>query len=177
MAGNNTGTMATETDEGPVSAVEPPLPEAAYKLVNPLFEVLLRSPFHSLVSDTLLLITFTGRKSGTEFTTPVAYDREDGTLVITSTTDSDWWRNLRGGQPVSIRLRGERRQAIAELTEDVEAVTEYLRGYIKRNGTENTGIVGVRIEEGHTPALDELRRAAQDIVVVRVYPVDDWRAE
>jgi deazaflavin-dependent oxidoreductase (nitroreductase family) len=167
--------MATETDEGPVNAVEPPLPEAAYRVVNPLFEALLRSPLHSLVSNRLLLITFTGRKSGQEFTTPVAYDREGDTLALTSTTDSDWWRNLRGGQPVSVHLRGERRRAIAELTEDSEEVAQYLRQYIERNGVENTGIVGVRIEEGHTPTLDELRRAAREIVVVRVYLNDDWK--
>ena len=98
----------TGTDERPVSTVEPPLPEAAYRLVNPFFEALLRSPLHFLVSNRLLLITFTGRRSGEEFTTPVAYDRDGETLAITSTTDSDWWRNLRGGQPVTVHLRSER---------------------------------------------------------------------
>ena len=165
----------TGTDERPVSAVEPPLPETAYRFVNPLFEALLRSPLHFLVSDRLLLIAFTGRRSGREFTTPVAYDREGETLAITSTTDSDWWRNLRGGQPVTVHLQGERRRAIAELTEDTETVAQYLRRYIERNGTENTGVVGVRIEDGHTPTLDELRQAAEDIVVVRVCLDGSWR--
>jgi deazaflavin-dependent oxidoreductase (nitroreductase family) len=165
----------TGTDERPVSTVEPPLPEAAYRLVNPFFEALLRSPLHFLVSDRLLLIAFTGRRSGREFTTPVAYDREGETLAITSTTDSDWWRNLRGGQPVTVHLQGERRRAIAELTEDTETVAQYLRRYIERNGTENTGVVSVRIEDGYTPTLDELRQATEDIVVVRVYLDGSWK--
>ena len=167
--------IITGTDERPVSTVEPPLPEAAYRLVNPFFEALLRSPLHSLVSDRLLLITFTGRRSGEEFTTPVAYDREGETLAIISTTDSNWWRNLRGGQPVRIHLRSERRRAVAELTEDTETVAQYLRRYIERNGTENTGVVGVRIEKCHTPTLDELRQAAETIVVVRVYLDGSWK--
>ena len=42
----------------------PPLVTRAMKLV-------LRSPVHKMVSKTVLLITFTGRKSGKTYTTPV----------------------------------------------------------------------------------------------------------
>lgn len=56
----------SEPVEGP--AVETRTPpgwlKPAFRVINPLMEALLRSPLHGLVSDSLLLVTFTGRKSG-----------------------------------------------------------------------------------------------------------------
>ena len=43
------------------------------KLYNPLMKWLLRSPLHGVVSKMYLLVTFTGRKSGTVYSTPVEY--------------------------------------------------------------------------------------------------------
>ena len=40
--------------------------------LNTLMSLLLRSPFHGLVSTHLMLIRFTGRKSGKLITTPVS---------------------------------------------------------------------------------------------------------
>ncbi len=44
--------------------------------VTETMKFLLRSPIHGMVSKTVLLITFTGRKSGKSFTTPVDYSQE-----------------------------------------------------------------------------------------------------
>ena len=38
---------------------------------------ILRSPLHGMVSKYLTLITFTGRKSGKNYTTPVSYSQDD----------------------------------------------------------------------------------------------------
>ncbi len=64
-------------------------------LMNRVPQLLLRSPLHGLMSSRYLLITFTGRKSGKQYTTPVAYLGEGDTIILT--TDSPWWKNLRGG--------------------------------------------------------------------------------
>ena len=42
-------------------------------IFNPFMVWLLRSPLHKLASKNTLLITFTGRKSGKKYTTPVNY--------------------------------------------------------------------------------------------------------
>jgi len=41
------------------------------RFVNQAMQTILRSPLHGMVSSTVLLITFTGRKSGNTYTTPV----------------------------------------------------------------------------------------------------------
>ena len=61
--------------------------------------MLLRSSLHGLMSKKTLLITFTGRKSGKRYTTPIVYLREGDTFLVA--TNSPWWKNLRGGVPIN----------------------------------------------------------------------------
>lgn len=78
------------------------------KLYNPMVSWLLRSPLHGLMSNSTMLITFTGRKSGKTYTTPVNYVWDDDhTLLAVSRTDRLWWRNLRASAPVKVCLRGQ----------------------------------------------------------------------
>ncbi len=63
----------------------------------------------------------TGRKSGRRYVIPVAYTRQDGDLLIG--TPFGWGRNLRSGEPVTIRLRGRLRQADVQAYRDEAEVT------------------------------------------------------
>ena len=48
----------------------PPFPPWVFKwIMNPGMGLLLRSQLHGLVSEQLMLLTFTGRKSAQQFTT------------------------------------------------------------------------------------------------------------
>jgi len=57
----------------------------------------------------LTTVSYTGRRSGRTFTTPVAY-RRDGdqvTLMVDLPAVKNWWRNFTGdGGPVTLRLDG-----------------------------------------------------------------------
>jgi hypothetical protein len=92
---------------------------------------LLRSPFHRLASGSLLLITYRGRSSGRHFTIPVMYAEREGTLTIFvgHPERKRWWRNLRGGAEVEIRLRGQRLRGQAEVVKDGAAVETYVDRY------------------------------------------------
>jgi hypothetical protein len=97
---------------------------------NRIVRGLLRSPLHRLVSGRLALITVTGRRSGREFTFPVAYSQEGDrvTIGVEWPERKVWWRNLRDGAPVRMRLRG------AERT-----------GHARAQGEPRTGVT-VRVE-------------------------------
>ncbi len=41
-----------------------------------------RSPLHFLVSKSIMLITFTGRKTGNRYTTPISYLPEGDTVTV-----------------------------------------------------------------------------------------------
>ena len=89
---------------------------------------LLRSPLHRLASGRLALITVTGRRSGREYTLPVLYAQEgDRVTVEVGWAESKvWWRNLRDGRDVRLRLRGEERTGHARAHGDVRSGVKVL---------------------------------------------------
>jgi hypothetical protein len=141
-------------------------PEPLFRVINPVVSLLLRSPLHSLLSDSLLLLTFTGRRSGDEYTTPVGYWVRDGELVVL--TDSPWWRNLRGGQPVTVRLRGAVREGVATAHPPLDVVAEYVETYAARNGWDGVRRLGVVLDGDRAPTRAELEAGLEGMVVVTV---------
>jgi deazaflavin-dependent oxidoreductase (nitroreductase family) len=98
---------------------------------NLFVSALLRSPLHRLASGSLLLISYRGRRSGRRFTIPVMYAEREGTLTIFvgHPERKRWWRNLRVGAEVEVRLRGRRVRGQAEVVEGSAAVETYLDRY------------------------------------------------
>jgi deazaflavin-dependent oxidoreductase (nitroreductase family) len=92
--------------------------------------VLLRSPLHRLLSRSLVLVTYRGRRSGRSFTVPVMYAESTGELIVLvgHPERKSWWRNLREGAPVELRLRGRRLHGTATVT-DAEAAAPYIARY------------------------------------------------
>ena len=43
------------------------------RFINPFVKAVLRSPVHRLLSGSLVLLTYTGRRSGRRYTLPVMY--------------------------------------------------------------------------------------------------------
>lgn len=112
----------------------PPFPDWVFNyLINPLMSLILRSPLHGLVSGRLMLLTFTGRKSGRQFTTPVGYIREDATTLYVL-TESPWWKNMRDGAPVSVHLQGRKRPGRAAASDDPKQAAHAVKLMVKQNG-------------------------------------------
>jgi hypothetical protein len=100
---------------------------AMNRVVNPALRAILRSPAHRLASGRVALVTYTGRKSGREYTI-VTYYRDKGDEVTIGVGWPDrkvWWRNLTGdGGPVRLVIRGEevRGHAVATRSGDEDAL-------------------------------------------------------
>ena len=69
-------------------------------------------------------LTYTGQRSGGRYTTPVGYVRDGETLLAIGARDHTWWRNLRGGASVTVRVRGRDYRATAVAFEGAAAVAE-----------------------------------------------------
>ena len=96
---------------------------AMQRLANRIVRGLLRTPLVGrLVGRRLVTLYIVGRKSGRHYTVPVAYTRSEGDLLIG--TPFGWGRNLPTGDPVAIRLKGQRRLADVEVFKDERAVTD-----------------------------------------------------
>jgi F420H(2)-dependent quinone reductase len=102
---------------------------ARTSLANRVPAAILSSPLHGLLSGKRLVLSFTGRRTGVRYATPVNYLQRDGELLIT--TDSRWWHNLDGGAPVELRLRGRQVRATAEAVRDEDQVVEALTAIVR----------------------------------------------
>ena len=87
---------------------------------NRAVAVLLRSPLHPLLSGRLALISVTGRRSRHSYTFPVGYRRAGDrvTIPVGWPARKVWWRNLRGGARVQLRMGNEERSGIANVRGD-----------------------------------------------------------
>lgn len=128
---------------------------------------LLRSPLHSLISKSIMLITFTGRRSGKAYSTPVNYFREGDLITAFSLRSRTWWRNLRGSAPVTVKIRGQDLKAIGESVEDEKAVAAGLLAYLQKVPN-YAKYFQVSVEPDGNPDPEEVVTAAKDRVMVVV---------
>ncbi len=78
-----------------------------YRLINRVVILVLRSPLHAVLSGGVLLLRVAGRRSGRLYTVPLSYVRgADSVVCFTGPAWSAWWKNLRGGARVTVRMRG-----------------------------------------------------------------------
>ena len=75
------------------------------RLVNPVVRAVLRSPLHRLLGRSLLLLAYTGRRSGRSYVLPVVYARAGDDLVIVAGEhrSKTSWRNF-GEDPQEVRV-------------------------------------------------------------------------
>jgi hypothetical protein len=93
------------------------------KAVNVPMRAMLRLPFATPLSGGLMLVSYTGRRTGRGYRQPVSYVRDGDTLLTPG--GGKWKLNLRDGEPVHLRLRGRDIVARPELvrgTGDVETL-------------------------------------------------------
>lgn len=152
------------------AVVDTPVPMAIRLLrrLNPLIAALLRSPLHGLCSRNLLVLTYTGRKTGRERSLPLSYVPL-GEHIYLCTRTAFWWRNLRAGTPVALRLRGRRVVATPTIVDpgSTEALNG-LRAFLTRNPKTGEMLYHVRAGSDGRPVESDLRREVERSVVVRL---------
>ena len=97
------------------------------RVVNVPMRAVLRLPFATPLSANLMLVAYTGVKSGKAYLQPVSYARDGDTLLTPG--GGRWTLNLKNSRPVTLRLRGRRVPAHADLVSD-PAEVERLLGVI-----------------------------------------------
>jgi hypothetical protein len=132
---------------------------------NRLMSAMLRSPLHRVASRSVMLITFTGRKSGKIYTTPISYACEED--VVTAFTSAKWSRNLVGGAPVTLNIKNKDYQGTADVVDDKEAVAEALRTFLNQVRFD-ARFYQVKFDDDGQPNWEDVQRAAQRCVMLRV---------
>jgi len=134
---------------------------------NPLMKLLLRSPWHGVASNEIMLITVTGRKSGKPYTTPVNYVRDGEVLSVLTHSHRTWWRNLRGGAPVTIVLRGKTIQTMGTAYEKADDVVDLFLQHLQ-GAPKYAAIFSVTVDSEGRPIRASAEAAAAGKVMVEI---------
>ena len=126
-------------------------------VVNHIVRGLLATPLVCrMLGRRLLTIYAVGRRSGRLYAVPVAYSRHQGQLLVG--TQFRWIRNLRSGEPVQIRLLGQRRTAeVRVFTREAEVVD--LLAVLARDNKGFARFNRIGLDEGGQPSLEDLDQA------------------
>jgi deazaflavin-dependent oxidoreductase (nitroreductase family) len=120
-----------------------------------------------MLSGGMMLITVTGRKTGRRVTTPVQYLRDGNDLWITSTRQRTWWRNLRGGAEVNLRLRGKDVRGRGESIEAEPALAQGFQRYFQ-SAPHAAKYFGVKHDAAGRPRDEDIARLSHERVMIRI---------
>ena len=142
----------------------------APKSLNPPVRAILRSRLHGMLSRTLMLVTVRGRKTGLLHTFPAGYLKEDDALyvLVGEYEKKTWWKNLEGGAPMWLTLRGRTVEAKGEVLRwesDADALLRALTRYVARFPRSGRAL-GIK-SGADGPDPQSIRAAAQVVVMVR----------
>ncbi len=148
--------MATPSERHAVERVHPP--DAVIRVVNPVMRAILSSPLHRALSGQLMLLRYTGRRSGRRIALPIGRREHEGRTA--AYTNSRWRHNFRDGHPAELLDRGSLRPVTGRLIEDVEVVTDvYARQIAELGRRQASRMLGVRFNVDRDPTRDEVRDA------------------
>lgn len=119
---------------------------------NTVVEKILQSPAHPILSGSTVLIRYTGRRTCTEYTTPVQYaDAHHGLVVMVANPETKtWWRNFTEMGQLQVLLAGTWVAMTAHAlrgAEEPDAVEPLLRSYAIRFPKVARSLDGNTLEE------------------------------
>src|SRR6185369_12297568 len=151
-----------------------PLSIRILRRLRPLIAWFLGSPLHGVLSGDVLLLSWSGRKSGKRYALPISYTELGGRLYLcTRAGGSTWWRHLRNAPEVGLVLKGKNARAIATVLDPASAeALDGLRAFLTRNPGTGRLLYNVAADANGTPREDDVEREVLASIVVRLEPLE-----
>jgi hypothetical protein len=109
------------------------IPESLFPLINLFMSLLLRSWMHGVMSSSVLLLSFRGRRTGRHISLPLRYVKNDIGFVCFTTDNAPWWRNFEEPHAVNVLVAGETFSGTASAERiTVGEPLDALRSFLKR---------------------------------------------
>ena len=129
------------------------------RAVNPLLRLLLRTPVLGSAGKSMMVLSFTGRKSGRRYSVPVSAHRIDNNLYALA--GAPWRLNFRGGAPAGVLHAGKTTTMHSELIEDPPAVAALYRRSAEQYGVKTAQrMMGLKFRDQRLPTVEEFTEAA-----------------
>lgn len=138
----------------------------AIRLLNGFMRAVLPSPLHRVASRSVMILYFTGRKSGRALNTPISYSREGSR--VTCFTAAPWWRNLSGGAPVRALIQRRLYEGWAvPCPTDRAAIADGLARFLAHVPSD-ARFYGVTLDSQGIPDPAQVAEAAGRVVMIQI---------
>ena len=140
--------------------------QGVVRYFNPFIRLVLGSRAHQTMSGQLMLLSFTGRRTGRSYTTPVSYVREGTDLLVPG--GGAWWKNLTSGT-ATVRLQGKWHVVTPEVIREPVALSAVLGRMLAINPA-IAAFTGIRLGSDGWPFAESLERERRrGFVIVRLH--------
>jgi deazaflavin-dependent oxidoreductase (nitroreductase family) len=129
---------------------------------------LLRRNWMGPMSDEIMVITTTGRKSGRSYTTPIGYLRDGASVIaLNPGGGSNWYKNALKNKQVCLEIKGKTYQAQAAPLDDPEDRKKIFERYRQERAKRFKLLFGVEADASQ----EELEQALASRRFIRFYLV------
>ena len=136
--------------------------------MNAAMQFALRTPvLQTWLGRSIALITWTGRRSGRRYTTPVSYHSRDGQVTLLSRPSRTWWRNFHEQPRVELRLAGKACTGRARASLGDESALPRLVEFFEHNARDAKAY-GVRLDAQGRVDERDARALLTQVVVIEV---------
>jgi hypothetical protein len=147
------------TEQSPAVTISHP-PSGVLRLVNPVVKFLLGTPLGGGIRREMMVLNFTGRKSGRQFSVPVSAHQLDNTLYALAS--AAWTANFRDGANAEVLWDGKKTTMRGELIRDPATVAELSHRAASSYGAKKAQrTMGLKFRDNRVPTLAEFTEAAQ----------------
>ncbi|GAA4291679.1 hypothetical protein [Mycobacterium paraffinicum] len=148
-------------------------PSALLRIVNPMLGFLLRTPLAGSARKQLMVLNFTGRKTGRPFSLPVSAHMIDNQLY--ALTGAPWKQNFRGGAPAQVVYDGKQTPMRGELLRDRAVVSDLFLRCAESYGVRRAQrMIGLKFRDQRIPTREEFAEAVDrmHLGAVRLTPAE-----
>jgi hypothetical protein len=147
------------TEQTPAVTISHP-PEGLLRAVNPAVKFLLGTPLGGGIRKQMMVLNFTGRKSGRRYSVPVSAHRLDNALYALAS--AGWTANFRDGANAEVLWDGKRTTMRGELIRDPATVADLSHRAAESYGAKKAQrMMGLKFRDDRVPSIEEFTEAAQ----------------
>ena len=147
------------TDQLPAVSISHP-PEGLLRAVNPAVKFLLGTPLGGGLRRQMMVLNFTGRKSGRHYSIPVSAHRLDDALYALAS--AGWTANFRDGATAEVLWDGKKTTMRGELIRDPATVAGLSHRAAESYGAKTAQrMMGLKFRDNRVPTIEEFTEAAQ----------------
>jgi hypothetical protein len=147
------------TEQLPAVTIAHP-PEGLLRAVNPAVKFLLGTPLGGSLRRQMMVLNFTGRKSGRQYSLPVSAHQLDNTLYALAS--AGWTANFRDGANAEVLWNGKKTTMHGELIRDPATVADLSHRTAESYGAKKAQrMMGLKFRDDRVPTIGEFTEAAQ----------------